>query len=52
MYIAKHDLDFHDQSKVAAIALKKFLEADGIPINDLDETMIDFEILLASTNTE
>jgi hypothetical protein len=44
-YIVKHDLSFHDQSKVVSLALRKFLESDGIPI-DPDEAMICFEVCL------
>jgi hypothetical protein len=50
-YMYKHDLSFHDQSKVVALALRKFLEDDGIPI-DPDEQMIEFEVSLKDQNAK
>lgn len=48
-YIGKHNLTSHDQSKVVALALRKFLEADGIVVNSQDETMAEFEVTLRSS---
>lgn len=51
MYIANHNLTSHDQSKIVAVALKKFLVDDGIKL-DPDETLIAFEIKLADENAK
>ena len=51
-YIGKHrdTLTSHDQSKIVALALLKFLEADGIKIDSKDNTMIDFEVLTCASD--
>ena len=43
-YIAKHDMTSHQQSEVVALALRKFLEADGIEIDPKDEILVNFEV--------
>lgn len=47
-YIGKHNLTSHDQSKIVALALWKFLEADGIAVDSNNKEMIDFEVTLKS----
>jgi hypothetical protein len=49
-YIAKHDLTSHQQSQVVALALRKFLEADGISIDDTDSnSVVSFEVEIPSS---
>jgi hypothetical protein len=43
-YIAKHDLTSHKQSEVVALALRKFLEADGIEIDPKNDALVEFEV--------
>lgn len=43
-YIAKHDLTTHQQSEVVVLALRKFLEADGIEIDSKNEAVVTFEV--------
>lgn len=47
-YIGKHGFTTHDQSRIVAIALKEFLERDGIEIDFSDQKMIEFEVLIKS----
>jgi hypothetical protein len=43
-YIAKHDLTSHQQSEVVALALRRFLEADGIEIDPKNEAVAIFDV--------
>jgi hypothetical protein len=47
-YIGKHGFTSHDQSRIVAIAVKEFLEKDGITINFEDKKMIEFEVMAKS----